>query len=240
MARLLSWPHGLRWNRWKPLNGPQSIGAGAGTTIGDVTQTVASPFGARYLQLSFPPIRGKLARRARGLVTALHMGANAVRVPICDFDGISLANAGVSASDQQKHNGIPWSNGMPWSNKRNWKLTKPNVPVMSDAARDSSIVDLGSVFWGHELGMGDWIGFLPFHFGLYEITEVVDEGRYRIWPPLRKAITVDDFATLYPVMAMRPLSNNMPDADRGPAFLEGLTMSLFEVFDYDVRDYFTD
>jgi hypothetical protein len=41
-------------------------------------------------------------------------------------------------------------------------------------------------------------------------------------------------------MAMRLLSSNLPDADRGPAFLEGLTMSLFEVFDYDARDYFAD
>ncbi|MEQ1403830.1 hypothetical protein ABK249_02695 [Neorhizobium sp. Rsf11] len=240
MARLLSWPIGLRWNRWKPLNGPQSISAGVGTTIGDVTQTVASPFGARYLQFSFPPMRGRVARRARGLVESLHMGANAVRVSICDWDGLTFSEAGVTITEQQKRTGIPWSNGMPWANGKNWKITKPNVAVAAPAAEDATIIKLQPSFWGHDLGIGDWIGFFPLHFGLYGITEVVADGEYRIWPPLRKAVLTDDFATLYPVMAMRLLSSNLPDAERGPAFLEGLTISLFEVFDADARQYFTD
>ncbi|HEX5935814.1 MAG TPA: hypothetical protein VFY63_16770 [Pseudorhizobium sp.] len=240
MARLLSWPNGLRWNRWKPLNGPEAVGAGSNTTIGDVTQTIASPFGARFIQLSFPPMRGQLARRARGLVTALHKGANAVRVSMCDWDGMTLAEAGVAATQQQKQAGTPWDNGASWDNGKNWSLKKPNVAVVAAAAKDATIVELADTFWGHSLGMGDWIGFFPFHFGMYEITEVVSDGQYRIWPPLRKAITTDDFATQYPVMAMRLLSSNLPDAERGPAFLEGLTLSLFEVFDYDARDYFTD
>jgi hypothetical protein len=238
MGRLLSWPNGLRWTRWKPLNGPQSIGAGANTSIGDVSQTVASPFGARYLQFSFPPIRGQLARRARGMITGLHMGANAVRVSVCDFDGLSLSDGGVKATQEQRQAGMRWSNGMTWSNGRNWKLQKPNVPMAAPAGLDATIIRLPDAFWGHALGMGDWIGFFPFHFGMYEITEVFEPGHYRIWPPLRKALSTDDFATLYPVMAMRVLSTNLPDADRGPVFLEGLTISLFEVFDYDVRDYF--
>jgi hypothetical protein len=240
MARLLSWPNGLRWNRWKWLSGPDSVGASSNTTIGDFTQTIAAPTGARHVQLSFPPMRGQLTRRARGLVTSLHKGANAVRVSLCDWDGMSLANAGVQASKTQKQNGMTWSNGMPWSNGKNWKITKPNVAVAASAARGATIVSLANTTWGHSLGMGDWIGFFPMHFGHYEVTEVLDSGQYRIWPPLRKAITTDDFATQYPVMAMRLLANNLPDADRGPAFLEGLTISLFEVFDYDARDYFTD
>ncbi|WP_368517486.1 hypothetical protein [Rhizobium sp.] len=240
MARLLDWPQGLRWNAWKPLSGPQSIGAGANTSIGDVTQSVASPFGARYLQFSFPPMRGALARRARGLVTALHMGANAVRVRPGDWDGMSMAEAGMTITTQQKQDGIPWANEMAWSNGQNWRPTKPNVAITVAAARDATIISLSGQFWGHRLGMGDYFGFFPFHFGLYEVTEVVAPGTYRIWPPLRKAVTPSDFATLYPVLAMRLLSNNLPDANRSAAFLEGLTISLFEVFDYDVRDYFAD
>ena len=240
MARLLSWPNGLRWNRWKPLSGPESVGGGSNTTIGDVTQTIASPFGARHIQMSFPPMRGQLARRARGLVTALHKGANAVRVSVCDWDGMTRAQAGVVATQGQLQGGMTWSNGVGWSNGQNWKLTKPNVAVSVAAAKDATLVTLADEFWGRSLGMGDWIGFFPLHFGMYEITEDMGDGQYRIWPPLRKAITTDDFATLYPVMAMRLLANNLPDADRGPAFLEGLTMSLFEVFDYDARDYFAD
>jgi hypothetical protein len=240
MARLLSWPNGLRWNRWKWLSGPESVGASADTTIGDFTQTMATPFGARHVQLSFPPMRGKVARRARGLVTAMHKGANAVRVSLCDWDGLPFDEAGVNATQQQRQAGIPWSNGMPWINGQNWKLTKPNVPVMVAAARGASIVSLGDLFWGHDLGMGDWIGFFPFHFGHYEVTEVLDDGQYRIWPPLRAPLETGDYATLYPVMAMRLKADNLPDAERGPSFVENLTISLFEVFDYDVRDYFGD
>lgn len=240
MARLISWPLGLRWNRMKPLAGPESIGAAENTSIGNVTQTVASAFGARFMQLSFPPMRGAKARRARGLVTALHKGANAVRVSVCDWDGMSFADAGMQISAAQKQSGISWSNGMPWSNGANWKATKPNVRVAASAALDATTIRLASSFWGHSLGMGDWIGFFPLHFGLYEITEDLGGGEYRIWPPLRKAITTSDYATLYPVMAMRLLASNLPDADRGPAFLEGLTISLFEVFDYDAREYFAD
>jgi hypothetical protein len=224
----------------KPLSGPESVGAADSTSIGNVTQSVSSPFGARYFQFSFPPLRGANARRARGLVTALHKGANAVRVKICDWDGMSFADAGMQISEQQKQGGIFWSNGMPWGSGGSWKPTKPNVAVLESATKDATIIRLDDAFWGHSLGMGDWIGFFPLHFGMYEITEDIGGGRYRIWPPLRKAISPDDYATMYPTMAMRLLSSNLPDADRGPAFLEGLTMSLFEVFDYDAREYFAD
>jgi hypothetical protein len=240
MARLLSWPHGLRWNRWKWLSGPEAVGASADTTIGDFTQTIATPFGARHIQLSFPPMRGRIARRARGLVTALHKGANAVRLPMCDWDGLPYGEAGVQATRRQLQEGKTWNNGKPWNNGQTWKITKPNAPVTVAAGLGATIVSLADEFWGHELGMGDWIGFFPLHFGQYEITQVISAGQYRIWPPLRGALAVGDYATLYPVMAMRLKADNLPDADRGPAFLEGLTISLFETFDYDVRQYFTD
>lgn len=240
MARMLDWPRGLRWNRIKALNGPESVGAVDTQSIGDMTQTVASPFGARYMQFSFPPIKGMMARRARGLVTSLHKGVNAVRVRICDADGLSFEEAGMTPTELQIRRGMPWSNGLPWSNGENWKLSKPNVLVETAAAKDASFVKLKDEFWGRQLGVGDWIGFFPLHFGMYEITQLMDDDTYRIWPPLRKAITVDTYATLYPVLAMRLLSSNLPDADRGPSHLEGLTMSLFEVPDYYVRQYFTE
>ncbi|KPF47109.1 hypothetical protein IP76_01825 [Rhizobium sp. AAP43] len=240
MARLLSWPLGLKWNRYKLLSGPETIGAGSNSSIGNVTQSITSPFGARYIQLSFPSLRGVEARRARGLVTALHKGANAVRVSFCDWDGMTFSEAGLHVPETERRDGVPWSNGQSWSNARNWGMSKPLVAVAEPVSSDDSVVALAGDFWGGLLGIGDWVGFAPLHFGLYEVTEVIEPGRYRIWPPLRKALTTSDFATLHPVMAMRFLSTNLPDAERGPAFLDGLTLSLFEVFDYDVRDYFTE
>lgn len=240
MARLLSWPEGLRWNRMRMLSGPEAVGAGSDSTIGDFTQTVASPFGARYMQFSFPPMRGALARRARGLITALHKGANAVRVSICDWDGMSLEDAGVDTSTVNGCHQVPWSNVAPWEEGNLWRLTKPQIAVTAASAKDTTIVSISDQYWGSKLGIGDWIGFAPFHLGLYEVTEGLGGGRFRVWPPLRKALATGDKVTAYPTMAMRLLSSNLPDAERGPAFLEGLTISLFEVFDYDARDYFTD
>lgn len=93
---------------------------------------------------------------------------------------------------------MPWGNGEPWSNGQNWELTAPNVQLAEAAYFDSTIILLQDDAWGHRLGMGDYLGFFPLHFGLYTITEEFGDGEYRIWPPLRKALTSDDFATLYP------------------------------------------
>lgn len=240
MARLLSWPNGLRPNRMRPLAGPRTVGASQSEAISGFIQTTASAFGGLSIEFGFPDIRGQLVRRTRGWITAMHGGANATRVPICDWDGLSLAQMGVNATSSEWKVGQPWSNGMPWSNGENWGSSPPVVSVATAAARDATAISLASAFWGHTLGMGDWLGFFPNHFGRYEVTEVIAPGEYRIWPPLRAAITPDDFATLRPVVSMRLVSENGAQAERGPAFMQGLIVQLVEVPDYTVRDYFTD
>jgi hypothetical protein len=81
------------------------------------------------------------------------------------------------------------------------------------------------------------IGFKPFHLGLYIVTQVHEPGRYRIWPPLRKAITTDDFATLNPVLVMRLEGEAGAPMPRGAASASGLSVTLVEVEDPDVRAY---
>lgn len=92
---------------------------------------------------------------------------------------------------------------------------------------------------GHQLGIGDWFGFAPYHFGVYMVTEVLAPGDYRIWPPLRKAV-VDGYATRRPVMAMRLESEVAASIDRGVDWADGPTMTLVEVMDPDVATYFND
>lgn len=239
MARLIHWPAGLRSNFREPLSGPRSVSAGVTTSVANFVQTTASPFGMWRWRFQFPSIKGQLFRRYRGWVTALHGGANATRVPFCDWDGLSLAQMGVNATRDEWRKGQPWSNGMPWSNGQPWKSTPPMVPIVAPAARDDTIISLGQTFWGPGLDYGDLIGFTPFHFGLYMVTEAIEPCTYRIWPPLRKELTVDDFATLRPTLAMRLESEDAANAPRGAAFAEGLTITMVEVLDYDVRDYFT-
>lgn len=237
MARLIHWPRGLRANFREPLSGPRTVNSGVTTSVGNFVQTTGSPFGLWRWRFSFPPIRGQLFRRYRGWVTALHGGANATRVSFCDWDGLTARQSGINAD---RFGDVPWGNGQPWSNGENWQVTPPVVPVVSAAAKDDTIVSLGSAFWGHSLDIGDLLGFYPFNFGLYMVTEVIEPGTYRVWPPLRKEITPDDFATLRPTLAMRLESEDAANAPRGAAFADGLSVTLVEVLDYDVRDYFAD
>ncbi|KQW62859.1 hypothetical protein ASD02_01685 [Ensifer sp. Root1252] len=240
MARLISMPVGLAPRAMAPLSGPRAIGASANTSTGNFTQSVASPFGAWRWQFTFPVSKDSMFRRYRGWVTALHAGANATRVNFGDPDMMTLLEAGLSVSPQQKRFGLPWSNGEGWSNGQNWRPTAPVVKLAGASGFDTSVFYLQNQAWGHRLGMGDYLGFFPLHFGLYTVTEELGDGAYRIWPPLRKALTVNDYATLNPVMAMRLESEDGASASRGIAYAEEATVTLVEVFDYDVRDYFTD
>lgn len=240
MARLLDWPLGLRANAMKRLAGPRTKGPDP-TESGDGTiQTVTTPFGARSFELGFPNIRGAMARRVRGWISAQHGGANATRVQVCDWDGMTREQMGLSGSREEWRRGIAWSNGAPWSNGENWGACPPVVPVSAGASRGDTIVSLANKYWGYSLGLGDWLGFMPFHFGWYEVTEVIEPGTYRIDLPLRAALTTSSYATLRPVVAARMLSESAAEGDRNAVFLSGLRIRFTEVFDYDVRDYFTD
>ncbi|ATE84729.1 hypothetical protein phi3LM21_p43 [Sinorhizobium phage phi3LM21] len=240
MARLISMPIGLKPRAMTPLSGPRTVGGGGNTSIGNFMQTVASPFGAWRWQFTFPIAKDAKFRRYRGWVTALHGGANATRVPFGDPDMMTLLEAGLSASPAQERFGLLWGNGESWSNGLNWQVTAPNVKIAGASDFDTSIVRLEDQHWGHQLQMGDYLGFFPLHFGLYTITEERGDGEYRIWPPLRKALTTDDFATLYPTMAMRLESEDAASATRSVGYAEEATVTLVEVFDYDARDYFAD
>lgn len=241
MARLLNWPVGLGVRTRTPLTGPRARSATARQeTTGGRYQAVSSAFGYWKYQFVLPVARGEAYRRIEGLVTALHGGANAVRVDFPLPDRISLAEAGVSVSAQEEIDGVPWSNGEVWSNGQGWAVPHPTVPVAEAAAYDTTLISLSDTYWGHRLGVGDVIGFLPLHFGMYMVTQVLTPGLYRIWPPLRKAVAALDRATLEPVLAMTLDSEASADLSRGVANGEETTLILSEVFDYDVRDYFTE
>lgn len=240
MARLLDYPIGLRPNRMRKLAGPKTRGAGQSVGVTGWEQTVASPFGARRLEFSFPNIRGKLARRTRGWISAMHGGANATRIRLCDWDGLSLADRGIDATLAEYKAGSTWSNGLPWSNGQNWSNSEEPIAVTAAAAQDDTIVNLDVSGWGANLGVGDWIGFFPFHFGAYEITQVVDDGQFRLDMPLRAALTTSSYAYLNPTLVMRLESESAASGERDAFSLTGLSLVMVEVFDYDVRDYFTD
>lgn len=238
MGRVLEWPVGLGKVAYQRLTGPRAVGATATESVAGFVQTVASAFGVWRYQLSLQPMVGRAHRLYRGMVTALHAGANAVRVPFTDPDVMSFEEAGVvgfTSSD------IEWSNGEPWSNGEGWQFSRPLVGVAADAARDDTLITLEDDFWGHALLGGEWLGFMPFHFGKYEVTEVLGDGQYRIWPPLRAALdTGTTYATLSPVLAMRLEGEGGGTVQRGVAVSDGNVLTLIEVEDADVRDFFAE
>lgn len=240
MARLLDWPLGLGISDFQWLSGPRAINATTTETIQGVTQTVASPFGAWSFQVTFPPLWGAKSRRHRGWIGALQGGANATRFTLIDGDRMRPAEAGVQISKSARASFVPWGNGARWSNGAQWSGSYPMVPVVAAAALGASQISLMDSLWGHKLDIGDFVGFMPFHFGLYQITEVIDLGMYRIWPTLRAPLTVDSFATLKPVMAVRLMGEGAAQVQRDAQAAQNQTASFIEVLDYDVRDYFAD
>lgn len=239
-GRLLHWPNGLKPNFMEPLSGPRAIGAASNQSTSGFVQTVAAPFGLWRWRFNFPGnMRGQAARRYRGWITGLHGGANATRVPFSDPDGLTRADMGLAQPGNRNAWWRRWGNGRAWGDGGLWGFTPPLVAVAEAAAKGASEIKLATTYWGGSLGDGDFVGFAPFHFGLYMVTEGLPDNRYRIWPPLRKAIATTDSATLRPTLAMRMESEESANVARGPAFLSGPSITMVEVLDADVRAYFT-
>ena len=64
------------------------------------------------------------------------------------------------------------------------------------------------------------------------------EPRHRIG--LRRGISISIYATLRPVMAMRLESESGASAGRNTRLADGLSMTLIEVEDADVNDFYWD
>lgn len=241
MPRLIDWPDGLMWRARAPVSGPRAVGAGQSESASGYVQTVASPFGLWRFQFTFPPMQRRAARAFAGLVTALHAGANAVRVPLFDPDGPRLREAGVEVAEAAISSGLPWADtGLPFAETdRNWGLGFPPCAILSAAAKGATVLELDPEGWGGAFpDVGTMIGIAPLHFGAYLVTEIFDPGVFRIWPPLRKAVSEDDVATLTPVLAMRLLSESDGSFSRDLSALVDPVLTLTEVEDEIVRTHF--
>lgn len=244
MARLLTWNDALGLNALKVVEGPNVRNSGSNTATDGSEQTFEG-IGSRWaFRLGLTIKQGRAARVQRGILDALMGGANAMRFTVIDPDMMTPTEAGLAVPEWCDWNdlpGQPWSNGMSWENGQYWKPSPPVVRVAAAAGADDGIVRLEDEFWGHSLGMGDRIGFFPFHFGVYQVTEVIEPGVYRVKYRLRKAIEAGDYCTLMPVIVLRPLSKTAAlSPARVPAHTEATSVTLVEVIDSYVRRDFTD
>lgn len=234
-ARLLSWPNGLKVTDFTRVSGPVSAGSGQNLTLTGATQHISAVKSPIVFNVTLPPQQGQGARRVNGLITAMRMGVNAVRFPWNVTDEMPDPNDLDLSAFQQ----LNWSNGQPWDNGKGWQGSYPTETVTASASVDESLITLGSTAWGDNLGMGDYFGFES-HFGVYEITETFDllPNQYRVWPPLRKAITTSDVATLEPTMVVRSVGDSQ--RNKKPAVWQPQELTFVEVLDADVRSYYTE
>jgi len=182
-------------------------------------------------------MRGEKFRRYRGLVTSLHGGANAVRVPFGDPDGLTWSDIGATVTLNNQLAGSTWSNGKSWSNGKNWGIGIGNVPLLQPVSSGDNAVRLSPTSWGALLDVGDTFGFTS-HFGLYEVIKMLSPGVVQVWPPLRANILSTQYATLKPSMVMRLAGESSATAPRGTMVSEGATMTLLEVEHSDVISFF--
>ena len=234
MARLLSPPAGLRYYPIDKLTGPSAVKPGK-ASLEAFVQTRSSPFGVVVTTFKTAPIRGKMLRRFSGWIDNLRSGENATRITYCDINGLNWEDAGLASAPES----LPWSNGKNWSNGKPWHGGLPLVSVAANTAYDDNIIELGPEFWGQKLGMGDWIGFAPFHLAAYEVREAITPTRLRVWPPLRKAIANGDLATLHPTLAMRLADAGAVSLANESRVPKSYTFTMIEVRDYDVREFYT-
>lgn len=229
MARLLP-EYLIRASRCEWLTGPMARNSGANTASDGTEQTFVGIGDVVAFRYTLPPSMNRQARRERGNLLALHSGANAVRIRLLVGDDLSPSEAGLV----EPFGAQTWSNGQAWDNGGLWAVSYPDVPLAAAAALDDGIVKIADQYWGHNLGIGDPIGFYPFYFGAHFVTEIINPGEYRIWPRLRKALTTSDYATLHPVLVMRTKPGGATMV-RGAVHTEGNSVELVEVFDYHVR-----
>lgn len=237
MGRLIDWPVGLYPKGMDPLSGPQTVGGGSTTGSTGFVQTFASPFGLWKWQFTMPPMRGRVFRRYRGMVLALHGGANAVKFPFFDPDGITFDEMGIANSRDTIMNGVNWSNDQPWANQQRWTWQQPSISVLSSAAAGDISVKLGTEAWGSYVGIGDYFGFTGI-YGLFAVTGVNDDGSVIIWPPLRADVTSANRATLNPTIVFRLESETGANLTRGLEVCENAAITFIEVEHQDVIDFF--
>lgn len=239
MPRLLTFPVDLRLASITPITGPKARGSGQNTAMDGSEQTFDAIGDLVSFRVEFGPMQGAMARRIRGLQLALSQNANAYRFQLPKTERLSQKEAGVTQAFNLHDMVVTtWTNDAPWSNSLGWSNGWPMVDVASSANAGTSIVRLTSQFWGNSLGIGDQFGFMPYHFGIYTVTEVISAGVYRVWPDLRVRLSGSEKARLDPVMAVK-LINMTASYSRNGESTEGVSMDVVEVIDPYIRANYT-
>ncbi|MFP1634079.1 hypothetical protein ACLB6G_20305 [Zhengella sp. ZM62] len=231
MARLLSWQ--ARVAQMALANGPASAGSGSNTLANGSEQTFAGFNTALAFEMTLPPSQGQRSRSEYGWLLALFNGANATRYEYLDGQRMTAAEANVPATSA-------WSGGGAWAGGA-WAVGYGTVALSANLAKGATTVTLENSLWGHRLNYGDAIGFGPSYWGCHFVTGVYGSGEYRVWPPIRAALTAGTHrANLQPRLALRAVPGSVSYGQFNPAYADGRSARLTEVFHEYVETYFQD
>ena len=223
MPRITSWPANVHPVSFDLISGPQAYGAEGQGSLTGLFQTVGSPYGLVAYTITLEPLRGAEEREYRGTLTALHGGANVVKMTFPD--------GARRESDYQS-----WAGGKQWAGGQQWGQQLAIVSVGANASEGDTQVTLANEHWGHDLGIGEVIGFSDY-WGAHTITEILSAGTYRIWPALRNDITTAQKASLRPSIAVTVVAQSS-GYSRQLANTGNLSITLREVRDDYVREHF--
>lgn len=237
--RMVDFPVDLPFTAITPTGGPQVRGSTVSET--KLSQTIVDPFGGlQAFSVDIGPMYGAFARAFSRLSLSAQGGANCFRFNFYDPDEPTYRELGLSVSDVEGQDYAAWSNNKFWSNGKPWTLGKPLATISAASAKNAGTITIDTTEWGGTLPT--FFGIVG-HFAVYGITGATFSGNIatcRVWPPVRKAITTDDYATLRPVMAAKLTGPDGAPWSRNGDSMTGARLNIVEVLDETVRTYVTE
>ncbi len=125
-----------------------------------------------------------------------------------------------------------WAGGVEWASGQQWGQQLAIVWVGANAYEGDTQITLSDEYWGHDLGIGEVIGFSDY-WGAHTITEIISAGTYRIWPALRNDITTAQKASLRPSIAVTVVAQSSSYSRQlaNTGYLS-VTCSLYKLYPY--------
>lgn len=200
--RVISYPTALKPAAYTFLSGPL---AKSTQSVEHLEQVVEDPRAPWVIEFRFASLRGDLARAYRGFRFAMNAGANAALVPFCDFDRLSHAQLGLTEG-----------------------ATIPNASIAAAASEGDVEIVINTTNWNDALDVGSVFGTL---YAMYVVTEITYDGSEatcRVWPTVRRDLTIGAVATMRPFLPMR-LSGGDAEFDRGTFSADGASLRMVEV-----------
>jgi hypothetical protein len=212
-------------------SGPGSMGSGRSTFLAGAEQTFSRVGDLLAFRAELSPKQRGSARREIGLLRALMLGENAVRVKIPNPHLRTMEEADGGSVTTRR-----WADGRLFSDGRAFDTGRPTAQLAGPHSAGASRILLNDGVWGPDLDLGDVIGFYGY-FGAHWIVGVDEPKSYVISPPLRADLNSLRRCTLNPILCMSATPESIT-LQEGLISTEGQTVELVEILHEDAVAYY--